>query len=84
MKKLIIPLILLSFCGGSNEVNQDSSSVITINENPILDNQENTDEDFNYDLLLSFSDCVNENGLQISIPIYTEDSSLPVIFELFR
>ena len=82
MKKLIILLILLSFCGGSNEVNQDSSSVITINENPILDNQENTDDDFNYDLLLSFSDCVNENGLQISIPIYTEDSSLPVIFEL--
>ena len=39
-------------------------------------------EDFNYDLLFSFSDCVNENGLQISIPIYTEDSSLPVIFEL--
>ena len=82
MKKLIILLVLLSFCGGSNEVNQDFSSVITINENPTLDNQENTDEYFNYDLLLSFSDCVNENGLQISIPIYTEDSILPVIFEL--
>ena len=82
MKKLITLVILLSFCGGSNKVNHDSSSVITSKENPILDNQENTDEDFNYDLLLSFSDCVNENGLQISIPIYTEDSSLPVIFEL--
>ena len=82
MKKLITLVILLSFCGGSNKVNHDSSSVITSKENPILDNQENTYEDFNYDLLLSFSDCVNENGLQISIPIYTEDSSLPVIFEL--
>ena len=74
--------MLLSFCGESNEANQDSSTVITTSEKPILDNQENTDEDFNYDLLFSFSDCVNENGLQISIPIYTEDSSLPVIFEL--
>ena len=74
--------MLLSFCGGSGESAQESSPVITTNEKPVLENQENTDEDFNYDLLLTFSDCVNENGLEISIPIYTEDSNLPVIFEL--
>ena len=77
-----ILLILLSFCGGNSESNQESSPIITTNEKPVLENQENTDEDFNYDLLLTFSDCVNENGLEISIPIYTEDSNLPVIFEL--
>ena len=82
MRKLIILLMLLSFCGGSGESAQESSPVITTNEKPVLENQENTDEDFNYDLLLTFSDCVNENGLEISIPIYTEDSNLPVIFEL--
>jgi len=82
MRKLFILLILLSFCGGNSESNQESSPLITTNEKPALENQENTDEDFNYDLLLTFSDCVNENGLEISIPIYTEDSNLPVIFEL--
>ena len=82
MRKLFILLILLSFCGGNSESSQGSSPVITTNEKPVIENQENTDEDFNYDLLLTFSDCVNENGLEISIPIYTEDSNLPVIFEL--
>ena len=80
MRKLIILLMLLSFCGGNGESNPESSPVVTTNEKPVIENQENTDEDFNYDLLLTFSDCVNENGLEISIPIYTEDSNLPVIF----
>ena len=74
--------MLLSFCGGNGESNPESSPVVTTNEKPVIENQENTGEDFNYDLLLTFSDCVNENGLEISIPIYTEDSNLPVIFEL--
>ena len=52
MRKLIILLMLLSFCGGSGESAQESSPVITTNEKPVLENQENTDEDFNYDLLL--------------------------------
>ena len=43
MRKLIILLMLLSFCGGSDESAQESSPVITTNEKPVLENQENTE-----------------------------------------
>ena len=72
--------MLLSFCGGNSESNQESSPLITTNEKPALENQENTDEDFNYDLLLTFSDCVNENGLEMQNKFLINLFAYQVIF----
>ena len=89
MKKGLIILLVLSFCGGSNELTQNESTSNQVTKNTNEDNsQQNIDtkseEDFDYDTLLEFTDCVNSKGLEISIPIFIqdEDSNVQVTFEL--
>ena len=89
MKKAFIIFLILSFCGGSNELTQNGSTSIQVTENTNKDNpQQNinteSEADFDYDTLLEFTDCVNSKGLEISIPIFVqdEDNNVQVTFEL--
>ena len=89
MKKALIILLILSFCGGADDSNQNEPTSNQVSEKTSEDTpQQNisteSEEDFDYDTLLEFTDCVNNKGLEISIPIFVQDenNNVQVIFEL--
>ena len=89
MKKALVILLILSFCGGADDTNQNEPTSNQVSEKtsedtPQQNNSTEYEEDFDYDTLLEFTDCVNNKGLEISIPIFVQDgnNNVQVIFEL--
>ena len=89
MKRYVILILLISMCGGeSTEDVRNTDQTLQTEVQPtdeILNlNDSSNIEVFDYDILLNFTDCVNDKGLEISIPIFlqNDDGSVKVIFEL--